>query len=356
MQSVAVASVRRLDPATSGDTCGVEGCSMLGSGIRHGHFMVQIGQGFMGVLEQYAIEGEAGRTYDFDQKLDDRSGKIVEAARKQGQLVTVNLLVKVFGPARWSRLSSKQQNIIQGLVREITRRRGKKVEGGRDDNGDVLVGNRLPATSPNHRAVCNLLDRSGNYMAFNGNGRRRGMGYRVIGVKGTGWLAKCGYQVPSAARERLVTVRGFLHDVEGVARILGLTVMGFHRPSQRWVSLETLQVIASQRSSITRVEQHDLRIYGPTDYHQRLRRYLEDNGQMRIPKPGDEPGTDGEEPAPHRNDELLVKMKRLGVTHRQLGEQLGHSQQFVSQVLGGRRPWPEGLLDRAEAYLEGLGE
>ena len=117
------------------------------------------------------------------------------------------------------------------------------------DGADVLKGNRVPATSANDQAVCNLLDVSGTYVAFNGNGKRRGLGYRIVGVEGKGWLAKCGYQVPGDAHDQLVAVRRFLGELEVVADILGLTIVAFHRPKARWIDFASLIALASQRNS-----------------------------------------------------------------------------------------------------------
>jgi hypothetical protein len=172
-------------------------------------------------------------------------------------------------------------------------------------------------------------------------------------VQGKGWLAKCGYHVPDDTHGRLVAARRFLGELEVVAGILGLTVVAFHVPTQRWIDFEALKAVASQRNSGPRIEEHHLRIYGPTDYHERLRTYLEGKGQMRIPRLGDGPeSVEGESSS--QNDELWARMKRLGVTHQSLSEHLECSQQFVTQMLGGRRPWPEGLFERAERHLEEL--
>jgi hypothetical protein len=38
-----------------------------------------------------------------------------------------------------------------------------------------------------------------------------------------------------------------------------------------------------------------------------------------------------------------------------LAEHLGCTQQFVTQVLNGKRPWPAGMHDRAVAYLDECG-
>jgi hypothetical protein len=112
-------------------------------------------------------------------------------------------------------------------------------------------------------------------------------------------------------------------------------------------------MIAKQRSCLRELEQYDLRIFGPPDYHDRLRRYLEEQGRMQIPKlteaQGVTEGSGGDSTTGFR-----VRMHRLGVTQAKLAEQLGCTQQFITKVLGGDRPWPEGMRQRAEEYLKGI--
>jgi hypothetical protein len=45
-------------------------------------------------------------------------------------------------------------------------------------------------------------------------------------------------------------------------------------------------------------------------------------------------------------------MDRAGVTQTELGEHLGCTQQFLSKVATGKRRWPQGMRERAEAYLK----
>jgi hypothetical protein len=135
---------------------------------------------------------------------------------------------------------------------------------------------------------------------------------------------------------------------------LGVTVVGYRRKGGRWVGLDELQVIAKQRKSLRDIDQYDLRIYGPPDYHDRLRRYLEEQGQMRIPKLTEASEATDEGSGSGAVSSLRVRMHRLGVTQAKLAEQLGCAQQFVTQVLGGDRPWPDGMRERAEEYLKGI--
>ncbi len=83
-----------------------------------------------------------------------------------------------------------------------------------------------------------------------------------------------------------------------------------------------------------------LRVYGPEDYHVRLRRYFEEKGSLRLPVPGEIE----EAPADDRGDDRLEGlMNRAGITQRELGEYLGCTQQFLSKVATGKRKWPQGM-------------
>jgi hypothetical protein len=353
MKSIAVASVKRLEPTPSKAVCDVERCPLRGSDIGHGHFVVQIGLGFLGVLERHAVQdAEDHRVYDFEKSWGN-AGKEIKEAQREGRLVTVNLPVKIFGSAKWSELSVERQRIIQALIREVTRPVAKKgaAHSDRNDGAEVIVGNRVPGRSSRQMVTCPLLPSSGTYVAFNGNGQRRGLGYRIVGGRRTGWLHKCGYNVSGERRSVAREVRRFLDDLRAVAPILGLTSVGYHRGTKSWADFERLRTIARQRKCLTQLEQHELRIFGPPDYQDRLRRHLEEHGRLLIPKLDDVVETREKPPVSQDSTTIRQRMHQLGMTHERLAKHLGCSQQFVTQVLNGKRPWPARTYDRAAAYL-----
>ena len=79
-------------------------------------------------------------------------------------------------------------------------------------------------------------------------------------------------------------MRRFLGDLGAVAAILGLTVVGYHGGKKQWATLQALQALGSQGHAVGALGGYTLRVYGPPDYHDRLRRYFEQQGQMTIPK------------------------------------------------------------------------
>jgi hypothetical protein len=350
LHSVAVASVKRLE-ATRVEVCQVPGCPLEGSRASHGHFMVQVGLGFLGVLENYATGSEDGtRRYDFAKTPSEEAGKKVRAAQKEGALVTVSLPVKLFGRAAWSSLTAAQQRIIQALVREVTRPAGTAKPSQRDDGAEVIRGNRVPGGRRKHKVPCALLDPEGTYVAFNGNGVRRGQGYKIVGDGGKGWLWRCGYPVPKDLRALRQEIRQFLADLEAVAGILGLTVVG-RGGGRWWATLKSLRGIARRGHGDRTLAGYLVRVYGPPDYPDRLRRFLEVQGKMRIPKPDEAAEARGEAARTETAAPFRLRMHEAGVTQRELAGHLGCSQQFVAQILGKRRAWPPGMQDKADAYL-----
>ena len=101
-------------------------------------------------------------------------------------------------------------------------------------------------------------------------------------------------------------------------------------------------------SGIEKIEDVSLRVYGPEDYHVRLRRYFEEKGSLRLPVPGEIDAQVGESRGDGRIGNL---MSRAAVTQKELAGHLGCTQQFLSNVATEKRKWPEGMGERAEAYL-----
>ena len=301
------------------------------------------------MLEAHGSHSGGRRDYDFtDKPAGEDAQKRLREARNAGRIVTVSMLTKLFGQAAWSELTMGQQAIVHGLVKEVTRQ-SQSGRRRRDDGADIIQGGRVPAARANKYATCPLLDSQHSYIAFNGNGKRRGMGYQIVGQQRTGWLAKCGYDAAAEAGKLRHEVLNFLADLEVVAGIMGLTVVGFHKEN-RWLDLAQITDLAKTSGGIAKLEDISLRVYGPEDYHVRLRRYFEEKGSLRLPAPGEiEDGQAGEDCGEGRISE---RMSRSGVTQEELSEHLGCTQQFLSKVLNGLRRWPEGMRERAEAYLE----
>jgi hypothetical protein len=245
-------------------------------------------------------------------------------------------------------------------VREVTRVR-KKGETKRRDRADVLIGDRVPDVRGRIDIACPLLRADRRYVAFSGNGHRRGLGYRVVGSKGGGWLARCGYVsaveagAKWAGRDGVGRItREFLRELGEVARLLGLTVIGLARTGA-WLTLDQVREVAGLPNGLNALNQIHLRVYGPEDYLDRGRAVLQEPGGFSTI-----PGADGS-PVPPYADVLLaeatvdlrVRLRRAGLSQQNLARHLRVSAAFLSAVLNGKKPWPPGMRERAEAFVAG---
>jgi hypothetical protein len=356
MRSVAVAYYQLLERGRKhGNGCNSL-CPFWNRPVPHDHFLIQIGYGFLGLLEHFAVSDnkEGERQFDFEQKkLPGDAGKAIAEARKSGRLVPVHLLTKVF-----SRLTRGQTGIIQALVREVTRARGKG-NSARPDKAEVLVGNQVPDVRGRQRIVCPLLRRDGRYVGFNGNGLRRGLGYLLVGKGSSGWLARCGSVMTVGTEPKWSgksgvgrDVRTFLKELDEVARMIGLTVLGLARRTGAWLNLEQVVGLAALSIGLGRLNDIHLRIYGPEDYLDRVRSLVAARGQFAS-IPG-APSGQGMAPGSLLGDpnlELKMRMHQKGLSQDDLARQLGVSKSFVSKLLSGTKMWPEGMWERAEAVV-----
>lgn len=335
--SVLVGSVedRRLE-RPSEDKCD-EHCVLLNNPQKHHHFRVQIGLGFLGVLENFHIASESeNRDYDFDP--DDATDAVVEA-RRTGRIIPVSGPLKLLGTAHRSPLSRPQQRLLSAMIRETTR----APRSSRPGRAAVFHGDNVVGAKIGDFARCPALVADDDYIAFGGNGRRRGMGYRIVGQHDRGWLFKCGYQLPNSDGALSAEVRRFVRDLADVSDRLQLTPVGFEPKSATWVEFDTIKRLAEGNNGWHHVDDLHLRIYAPTDIHDRLREMLTES-----PRPSSDPYSvqppnryvrdrrrrKGEEPI----GRLLA---RAGIGQTALALRLGVSQAFVSQLLSGKKRWPE---------------
>jgi Helix-turn-helix len=245
-------------------------------------------------------------------------------------------------------------------VREVTR--VEKSQTKRRDRAEVIIGNGVPDLWGRHEIECPLLQHGSRYVAFNGNGKRRGLGYLIVGKKNRGWLARCGY-VHSLDNDPRWTgqnglghiARRFLAELEEIGRILGLTVVGLARTTESWLTLAQIQEIAEISSGLKELNQIHLRIYGPEDYLDQCRCVLEERGGFStIPGAQESPySLDADALLADVGVDLRVRLRRSGLSQNDLAERLGVSKSFVSKLLSGKKAWPEGLRERAETIVAG---
>jgi hypothetical protein len=307
-----------------------EDCSRSG-GPTHHHFLVNVGRGFLGALEPFGAADAAGvRAYDFAPGRRGGPGPSLRGAGQAGRLVSVYLPAKLGDPDACAALGAGQHRLLQALVRETTRAPRGAGGGTGPARAEVLAGNRVPDRAGRGTLACPLLDAQGRYVGFNGNKRRKGLGYRLLTPGG--WLAKADYPAGAA--------RAFLGDLAGLAGVLGLTAVGLAQGGG-CLSLAEVRALAAAGAGRAALEALHLRIYVGADYIGRWGAYF------RGAAGGLAPSAPGPGPVPA----LAAELARRRVTRRALAAGLGVDASFLSKVLSGKKPCPPGLPERATAWL-----
>jgi hypothetical protein len=224
---------------------------------RHHHLQINLGCGFLGVLEQFARHDPqtGARLYDF--RVRGRKGvATLRSVGEQGRLVSVYLPAKLGEPGACAAISGDQHRLLQALVRETTRQAKRR----RRDlaETEVFSGNSVRGFHRKGSLVCPLLDPNGRSVGFNGNGVRKGQGYR-LSTPG-GWLAKAGYAPDD--------VPAFLDDLAVLSRHLGLTAVALDR-SGGWSDLDQVRALPLTAPGRRALDRLHLRVYACADYLQR---------------------------------------------------------------------------------------
>jgi len=219
-------------------------------GARHHHVLIDVGPALLGVLEQFGrADAEGVRIYEFPWAAKGKEAMSLRKLGRRGLLVSRYLPALLGPPSRCQQLNPNQHRILQALVRETTR--GPRVRGQPAEAaiiGDTLV----PAYNNRLTVPCPSLEAGARYIAFNGNGVRKGAGYKLTSVGG--WLAKAG--VPTNQ------LNEFLLDWADLASKLGLVVVGVGRTG--WPGLhELLQLAEADRSAVGK---YLVRVYTRDDY------------------------------------------------------------------------------------------
>ncbi len=304
-----------------------DNCPMI-HGPRHKHFTVNIGRGFLGVLEQFGSGGDRPGVRKYEFKLSGRkdSGPTLKSVGKSGKLATVYLPAKIGEPAVCANFTPKQHRLLQAIVRETSRKtKGKRREVAQ---AEVIVGNQIPGIQRKSNIVCSLLAPDGTYVGFNGNRMIKGLGYGL--TTPGGWLPRAGY-----ARGDL---EAFFDDLAVLAGPLGLIAVGIHVPTRECLDLEQLQVLLGSATGRATLAQTHLRLYAPADYARRWNEYFR---WVAIPV--------GPEARPQLA--LAATMAEKGITKAALAKGIEADPSFVSKVLAGKRPWPVELLDKAQTWV-----
>jgi hypothetical protein len=237
-------------------------------------------------------------------------------------------------------LTARGRAILLALTREVTRA-ARKQQPRRQDLAHVFTEGRVPGTRRGSSFVCRLLAPSVGFVAFAGNGKYWGRGYRIAT-----WMRRSGLPVPEDKGGFRAGVRAFLQEVAGLAALLGIVPVGAW--GDEALDLDQMMELArlGQRRPLHQLRSLCLRFYVREDYLTRWRQ-LAGEAVAGHAAPS-EPDTEG---GPL---ELRVALRRAGVSQGELAAHLGRSRSFVTKLLNGK-PWPEGLLAQARAFLASRG-
>ena len=328
-----VADLRKTPAA---DRCSPE-CPGYG-GPPHHHYLVNVGRGFLGVLEQFGQDSGTGvRSYEFPRGGPKSKGPCLWRVGKQGKLVSIFLPAVLGEPTICATFTRQQHRLLQALVREMTR--AKKVRRTSLSEPEVFTGDLVPVFHGKGTKSCGLLDPAGQYVGFNGNGKRKGRGY-LLATEG-GWLAKAGYSLDD--------IEGFLGDLLALTESLGLIVVGVSQGNTH-LSLSDMRKLARTASGRQTVQRLHVRVYTSANFLERWTAFFSCKnpvaGTTSTPAaPADAPATDTAVAA------LIAEMQRKKLSGRHLAQGLKRDHSFVAKALKGARPWPRGLLKKAEAWV-----
>ena len=297
-------------------------------GLRHHHYLVNIGRGFLGVLERFAQgDDEAGeRLYDFPIGTAKSSGATLWRVGKTGRLTSLYLPAKLGDPQACGTLDAGQHRMLQMLVGETTRKKRKSRRSLSEPH--VFAGNRVPGVRRGTEIECPLLFRDGSHVGFNGNKRRWGLGYRF----GT-WLTKAGFVHDDAS--------AFLNALASMPVQIGLIVTGLEPSSGIWYTLSRLQAMSVSVSGRRTLNRLHLRAFSTANYAQQW------NSLFQWSGPTIEPVQQGS----NRVLDLLAALQRHGVTKQALANGIDMDTSLVSKILNGKRRCSDEFIAQAEAWI-----
>jgi hypothetical protein len=295
----------------------------------HHHYLINVGRGFLGILEEFAqAEDESGvRSYAFPVG-GRRQSASLRAAGKSGRLVTVYLPAKLGDRTVCDGLTLSQHRLLQAIVRETTR--ATKEDRQSVSEAEVLHGNLIPTSDGKGSFACSLLDPGGDYVGFNGNKLLKGRGYLILSPGG--WMAKAGY-----SRDE---VSAFFNDLRVLADRLSLIPVGIDPGNLACVGLDRMSALASSPPGLTALRRVHLRLYAPANYLARWNQVFRWREEVLQ-------GGFARDPAAI----VASALKEKVVSQKQLARGIGVDRSLLNKALRGKRPWPEGWLDRAVQWL-----
>lgn len=307
-------------------------CRRCDDGPKHRHFLINIGRGFLGDLEQLAVyeDGEGVRAYDFLSRGTRASSRSLREVGKLGHMMVVPKPIVLGAPSALNVLNPRQQALMVTILREETRlRKSEQTADSAAEGPDTAL---IPSITGRGWLRCDALADLFPRCGFNGNGVRHGLGYLIASE--AGWMARAGYDLSEAS--------DFLSDLATLETELGLRCVLIGREDRKLYSLAEIRHILSDHRLGSALKSVHLRVYAATAYVDHWRSKFGDVSAM-------EAGSS----CSLAIEGLRDAMAHLGVAQKQLAECLTLDASFVSRILCGSRNPPAGFaLSARDAIVE----
>lgn len=348
-------------------------CPLFGSNVRHQHLVRNEGV-WNGWLEWFSIAAIKKQIMD-QQKLIARAQKshrkyrfwskdkrvIDRREKSRGLFFRCYFPILIFGRSPQLGLTSRQQRLMLGVTRELTRvgvvaqysseKQAKpkfvKAYSSRKDRAEVIVGRKVaPSGDGSRKVVCPLLDEGQRYVVFGGNLRKhRGRGYRIFNDKTYCWLWHAGHPSETFKATPWPCVRNFLDDLVVLAERFDLVVVGRHHKRNEWKSLAEMRACLKSGSGQDWLTECTLRIFAPEDYLVRWRYTIAKRLGFRWIRGGEDcpynvPGTLAEEKTISDGTQLRAWLDQQGWSIQQLADRVKCDRKTVSRHLHDKRKSP----------------
>jgi len=268
-----------LKPVENNKVCSAEKCMLYGTGTVHRHYYVHRDK--YPILDFFRAKNDVNHIHgDRFLLYSDEHKELREQLQSKGWLFNAYCPAFVLGGSPKVGWTWPQQTLVFGMVRELTRAKSKP---GTAITGEIIKCGMVPATSNGSRLVlCPLLSQTQEYVAFAGNGKRKGRGYQIIGRTNKGWLNRSGYVLPArepsrepsreSNQKRRDLMRPFLTDLSFLSEELGLVPAGVL--NGQWKSIGQMMDSLRTGNGQDWLEACTLRIYAPADWQMRWRKYF----------------------------------------------------------------------------------
>jgi transcriptional regulator with XRE-family HTH domain len=292
-----------------------------------------VGEGFLGSLERFAVQVDGNTRYDFP------AGKRLKKLRKEQRVQDVFLPIYLGDLAACRQFSPRQKRLFQAVYREKTCPPKLKGPNGAGpaarslDMPQVITGDKVVAYNPARMVECPYLDPLVNYVGFNGNGVRRGCGYRL-----RTWMRKAGY---ADAEYRTI-----LDDLSALSRGLGITVAAIGPGNENWQSLGQVTYLATAGGRARRkLDGLHVRMYAKAGcFEQWNKRFHWDAGSDGA---GKQEGV--------RAIDVLERLREILRSERlqqqQIAAQFGIKKQYLSAVLKGKKRCSDKVRIQIEEFI-----